>query len=274
MMFIYKISNIVNGKIYVGKSVDPVKRWQRHLYLAKKGMRKHLYEAIRKYGEANFQMSVLECCNDADANSRERYWIDHYQSYDRAQGYNKTKGGEGGNTWELNNHKAETSAKLSKKLKGHPVNWDAVRRNAELRRGTTLPKEQRKKISQTLKTKISSGEIIPLPIPHHDRTGEHHTQEAKKKMSEAKAGKSYEEIYGEHALHQRKMRSDAWMGEGNPRYKSIAVETIIELVQNGMTNQEIAARLHIAPQTVWSKLKKAGLTASEIRKEKVNEGNF
>lgn len=176
-------------------------------------------------------------------------------------------GGEGGDTWKLNDHKQETSALLSQKLKGHPVNWDAVKRNAVLRRGIKLPKETKDKISKTLKEKISSGELIPHPVPHFDRTGSHHTEESRAAMSEARKGKTYEELYGEKAKAQRELRRKCWIGANNPNYKEVNIEEVVRLIQNGFSNQEVAKMLGISTQTIWSKLKQAGLSATQIRKE-------
>lgn len=226
-MYIYKITNTSNGKVYIGKSVNPAQRWKRHVYLANKGFHKHLYAAIRKYGEESFEMLVIEKCADDLANEREKYWIQFYDSINREKGYNKTLGGEGGNTWLLNDHKEATSALLSRKLKGHSVNWEAVKKLADARRGSTLPVGMRQKISETLKKKYQSGELTPNPPPHYDRTGEHHSKKSKELMSEARAGKTYEQIYGALADEQKELRRKRWLGDSNPRYKAVDVNTII-----------------------------------------------
>lgn len=73
-MDIYKITNLVNGKIYVGKSTDYKRRFTDHLYNASKGHQSFLYSAIRKYGADQFQVNLIESVETEDqANEREQY---------------------------------------------------------------------------------------------------------------------------------------------------------------------------------------------------------
>jgi len=100
MCGIYKITNKLNNKCYIGKSSDINKRWQTHRYeyKGKREYNKLLYAAFRKYGLENFTFEVLEEFNKDDyekfANNREQYWIMYYNSYEN--GYNATLGGDGG----------------------------------------------------------------------------------------------------------------------------------------------------------------------------------
>lgn len=90
MSFIYKTTNTVTGRIYVGKSKlnDPS-------YL---GSGMILKQAISKYGESVFSKEILEECDEADVDAREKYWISELKSYDRRIGYNIALGGAGGDT--------------------------------------------------------------------------------------------------------------------------------------------------------------------------------
>ncbi len=98
MPFIYKISNKINNKVYIGKTLYTIeRRWLQHLTNAKtREDLSHLplYAAIRKYGIKNFQISEVEQINDYNKLSeREIYWITYYNSYNN--GYNATRGGDG-----------------------------------------------------------------------------------------------------------------------------------------------------------------------------------
>lgn len=97
MIGIYKITNQINGKCYIGQSTNIQKRLNQHKRYAfdKSGAsyNKILYKAIRKYGIENFTFEVLEECSQELLNEQEIYWIDYYNSYN--EGYNATYGGEG-----------------------------------------------------------------------------------------------------------------------------------------------------------------------------------
>ena len=278
-MFIYKITNIINGKIYIGKTNNPKQRFYKHKYLAQKGVKRHLYNAMRKYGVENFIQEIIEECDDSIVNDREKFWIKQYNSTDKNIGYNKSFGGEGGDTWTLNDHKKETSEKLSMKLKGHSVNYEAIKREADKRRGTHLTDEQKHKLSQTLIKKYQNGELTvsqKFIDNRHDRTGEHHTDDARRKISEFRKGKTLEELYGE---EKAKIILDKYrqrmLGKNNPLYVDINIENIVDMIKQGYTNLEVADYFGVSPPTIWKKLKDNGYSATQIRKEeKKNENLF
>ena len=87
---IYKVTNKVNGKVYIGQSVDISRRWCEHMN-AKDDI--YFHKAIQKYGVENFEWEVIEQCKKKDLDERESYWIEYYDSFNK--GYNCTKGGEG-----------------------------------------------------------------------------------------------------------------------------------------------------------------------------------
>ena len=71
MIGIYKITNKLNGKSYVGQSVDIVHRWYQH----KTGGELAIGKAIQKYGVDNFIFEIIEECNVNMLDEREKYWI-------------------------------------------------------------------------------------------------------------------------------------------------------------------------------------------------------
>ena len=99
MGYIYKITNIVNNKIYIGKTVRTIKsRFSRHINDAESGrLNTHLSRAIRKYGKQNFKIEEIEKIDNKLLEEREIYWINFYKS--SVCGYNETLGGDGGNTY-------------------------------------------------------------------------------------------------------------------------------------------------------------------------------
>lgn len=95
--FIYKITNTINGKSYIGQTIQNVKeRFYQHCATkcSKAVSNMAIHRAIKKYGKSNFTVEVIEEINSANLNDRERYWIKYYNSYNN--GYNSTKGGQDG----------------------------------------------------------------------------------------------------------------------------------------------------------------------------------
>lgn len=94
MAYIYKITNLLNGKIYIGQTSRTVEaRWKEHQKDSTRRTfeQRPLYRAINKYGVENFSIETIE---ETDSpNERERFWIEYYGSY--KNGYNATIGGDG-----------------------------------------------------------------------------------------------------------------------------------------------------------------------------------
>ena len=102
MSFIYKITNNVNGKLYIGKTSHSSieERFKEHINDSHKSHceKRPLYEAMRKYGVENFTIELIEeIQTDKEACIREIYWIEKlrtYIGYEDSNGYNATLGGD------------------------------------------------------------------------------------------------------------------------------------------------------------------------------------
>lgn len=93
MIGIYKITNKINNKVYIGQSKDIYDRWNAHKYYTYSTKTK-LQNAFAKYGISNFIFEIIEECDIKDLDAREKYWINYYHSYE--DGYNMTMGGQEG----------------------------------------------------------------------------------------------------------------------------------------------------------------------------------
>lgn len=100
MIGIYKITNLINNKIYIGQSTHIKTRWKSHQNdynnSNSSGYNTMLYNAMRKYGIENFKFEILEECNLEELNNKECYWIKYYNTYigfENCNGYNMTLGG-------------------------------------------------------------------------------------------------------------------------------------------------------------------------------------
>ena len=127
---IYKITNKINGKCYIGQAQDIYKRWNDHRSCAfNKNHSNHnavLYRAIRKYGLDNFKFEIIEECSLDKLNEREIYYIDYYNSFihnKNSNGYNMTLGGEGTRGYKMpNEQKLNLGKHMSEKYTGEN-NW-------------------------------------------------------------------------------------------------------------------------------------------------------
>lgn len=94
---IYKITNLCNGKVYIGQSQNILRRFRRHKEESCRETSKSydlpLYRAMRKYGIENFNFEILEECSKGKLDDREKFWIKRYNSTNRDKGYNIEKGG-------------------------------------------------------------------------------------------------------------------------------------------------------------------------------------
>lgn len=135
--YIYKITNRINGKIYIGKTFNFIERWRQHV--TGRGCTKILSSAIKKYGITSFTFEVLVEIHSYDLDrleitlsSLEIFFIKKYDSFHF--GYNSTKGGDGQRgriiTKETRDkirtkllgykHSEETKLKMSISSMGHP----------------------------------------------------------------------------------------------------------------------------------------------------------
>lgn len=94
MAYVYKITNDINGKIYIGKTYNSIeKRFKEHCKdrLKRRCEQRPLYSAMNKYGIEHFHIELLE--ETTNPEEREKYWIEYYGSF--KNGYNATTGGDG-----------------------------------------------------------------------------------------------------------------------------------------------------------------------------------
>jgi group I intron endonuclease len=116
MGFIYKITNTINNKCYIGQTrvADPNKRWAGHKKAIKMGTGcPLLQDAVNKYGIDKFTFRVLIICFDEDLNKFEKDYIKKYNSFGE-NGYNASAGGEPGGTFKGHTHTKENRELFSK----------------------------------------------------------------------------------------------------------------------------------------------------------------
>lgn len=166
---VYLITNLINGHMYVGGSVDIMRRFRQHKLGVDAGIHP-IDNAIKKYGVDNFSFQIItELPPDWKIISEyEKYWIKFYNTFEDPKHYNLTKGGEGKNGYIPS---PETRKKISESKKGHDCS-----------------PETRKKISASMK-------------------GKHHSDETKHKISEANKGKWIRENHSSYKNYARVLKT-------------------------------------------------------------------
>jgi group I intron endonuclease len=151
MMIVYKITNKINGKIYIGQTITTLKqRWKCHKYSKDDCL---FHKAIRKYGAENFTVEQIDVATDMEElNKKEKYWIEFYDCM-IPKGYNSTTGGDSFLFYE------GVRKKMSEKRKGVPTNRHLFG-EANPFYGKTHSEETRRKLSEYAKQR--TGERNPF----------------------------------------------------------------------------------------------------------------
>jgi group I intron endonuclease len=198
---IYKATCLTNGKLYFGQTVQTVpQRWNAHLYDAFLNSDLYFHRALRKYGEAAFQIEKIAEAPDKEwGDYLERMFILVFDTTNREAGYNMTTGGEGGL------HLPENKAKIGKASKA----WWAIPENkarASASRkgllvgernpmfgkhpeGTPHTEETKKLLSEQKKAAFADPEYKARMSAAN--TGKHHTEEGKANISKGLQGNQY-----------------------------------------------------------------------------------
>lgn len=190
---VYTLTNLVNGKIYVGKSMTGAAvRWRGHKHCYKREKQAYLYRAMRKHGIENFQLTVIDTAAiEADLSAKEIRWIAHFDSTNPEKGYNSTTGGEGflhgpsslALVRGIRIVSAETRKKLSDRMK--------ARMTPEFRHKLS---EQNKKRVAAIPAEERKALAIKAAMVNADRArGKKRDPEIGKKISAASMGRSCSE---------------------------------------------------------------------------------
>lgn len=134
-MFIYKITNKINGKIYIGQTIRPIEiRFKAHCDVSSKS--RAIHSAIKKYGKENFSLELVqECISMDDLNRMEVFWIRWFNCIS-PNGYNLTDGGNNQRPSNITKERLSINAKATwkneetraKRLSGFSKIWDEKRR--------------------------------------------------------------------------------------------------------------------------------------------------
>lgn len=242
---VYSITNRVNGKVYIGSSVNLDRRWRTHLRDLSSGRHHsdYLQRAWNKYGAENFEFSVLEEVTSKDLlRKREQFYLDQYCSYNNTNGYNLRDIADPSNGFTHTEYSklkmslshigkkltSETRYKMRLSKMGKPSNALGSTKSDDYKSKMSLMFSgcknpfYGKKWSEEHKKKSSKRVKEYIRLNGNPMTGKSHSEEAKRKIS----------------IANRKKLSD---------------EDIIE-IRNfsllGFTHKTIAAKFNVARQTI------------------------
>ena len=167
-MVVYIITNKINGKCYIGKTVKPLQfRWSCHKSLARSGNNTYLHKAMRKHGIDNFEIEpLIELTQDEELLDWEVELIGIFKSNNSSNGYNLTIGGDG---ITGHKHSDESKQKMTKSNLGR-VPWN------------------KGKIGIFSEEALANNRAAHLGKPSGMR-GMHHSNESKLKIKNSHLGK-------------------------------------------------------------------------------------
>ncbi len=221
-MYIYKTTNIINNKIYIGQHNGKNANYM--------GSGIILLRSIKKYGIDNFKKEILEYCETKELlNEREKYWINKYNSI-KPNGYNIDIGGQGGDcTIFMNDDEYKIFCeKISIGKKGKT-------------KGIPLSDLNKKGISDGLKKYYKNG-------GKNWNVGQETKQETKDKISQSLKGREFTEEWKEKL---KQSHSDV-KGQKNPMYGKKVYDIWIEkygLNEANIRLEKMKEKLRIAAET-------------------------
>lgn len=204
IFYLYKITNLLNNKVYIGQSIEPAARWKHHIAYANQEKKpQYIHRAMAKYGVENFVFEIIAgSANRENADEVEKQLIIQYDSRAHQSGYNIKPGGmtfrhseetrkklsisytkylkENGHPGQGKKRTPEQRARLSEALKNREDYFtpELRQRMSDSHKGKKQPQEQIDKKTQSLaetnarklEQKLQSGEL-KCNAPNCDRSG-------------------------------------------------------------------------------------------------------
>jgi len=233
---IYKATNKINGKIYIGRTIKSLaERIRGHISKSLNNSSGNIYfhNAIKKYGPENFEWKVIAKYNSLEElNKAEIKMIEKYNTFEK--GYNLTVGGEGTVGYKFTE---ETRKKMSEAQKGEKshmygkhISEEHKRKLSEFNRGKQVSEETRRKLSEA-----HSGK-------NHFNYGKQFSEETKKRMSEAQKGER-NAMYGRHHSEKTKeIMSEMRKGEKHPLYGKHHTEESIQKMSKAKIGKYLGSK--------------------------------
>ena len=197
MGYIYKITNTVNQKSYIGISIhEPEKHRIKHHLSGGRKSNRLIARDVKKYGKDAFTYKILEAnVFDELLPNLEVAYIANYNTVS-PNGYNLSYGGEGGGS-----PSEETRQKISQTMKSKPLSAERLRKIRETHKGKIVTAETRKKMSEAAKNRTRTAEHCRNLSKTNK--GKKHSAETRNKMSEVRKGERHPFFGKKHTAEAR-----------------------------------------------------------------------
>jgi group I intron endonuclease len=172
---IYKITNLINGRVYIGQSSNVEFRFNTYKKLQCKTQHK-LYHSLKTYGIENHTFEVIKECEVNELNYYERHYQEFYHVLDRDLGLNLSLVSVGG---KKQVHSDESKKKISEKRKELFKNG-----YVNPKKGTKASEESKKKMSISQKKLYENGYVNPMQGKNHSKESNIKNRESNKKLYE------------------------------------------------------------------------------------------
>src|SRR5699024_569747 len=256
---VYKITNTLNGKVYIGQTVDYRKRKVGHFsYLRRNAHRnRYLQKSFNKYGESSFKMEIIKECAVDELDKLEIYYMRKYNSIDKTLGYNMVIGGNTNKSFP-----DYIRQKMSRSQKGRIISEEHRKRIGKWHKGKTISPKDIEKANKTKKdNQIQWGETNPNAVLTND--------DVEKLIKDMLNGLTVEDVMKKYKCS----RQTVYGITRNRTYKAIlpnlreklynlneenkknTLNKIIPMYLNGSSQKEISKELGIARRTVSKVLK-------------------
>ena len=256
---VYKITNTLNGKVYIGQTVDYRKRKVGHFsYLRRNAHRnRYLQKSFNKYGESSFKMEIIKECAVDELDKLEIYYMRKYNSIDKTLGYNMVIGGNTNKSFP-----DYIRQKMSRSQKGRIIAEEHRKRIGKWHKGKTISPKDIEKANKTKKdNQIQWGETNPNAVLTND--------DVEKLIKDMLNGLTVEDVMKKYKCS----RQTVYGITRNRTYKAIlpnlrkklynlneenkknTLNKIIPMYLNGNSQNKISKELGIARRTVSKVLK-------------------
>lgn len=256
---VYKITNTLNGKVYIGQTVDYRKRKVGHFsYLRRNAHRnRYLQKSFNKYGESSFKMEIIKECAVDELDKLEIYYMRKYNSIDKTLGYNMVIGGNTNKSFP-----DYIRQKMSRSQKGRIISEEHRKRIGKWHKGKTISPKDIEKANKTKKNnQIQWGETNPNAVLTND--------DVEKLIKDMLNGLTVEDVMKKYKCS----RQTVYGITRNRTYKAIlpnlrkklynlneenkknTLNKIIPMYLNGNSQNKISKELGIARRTVSKVLK-------------------